>query len=140
MKLYQVVIKDILQRKKRVLYAMLGVIIATMTVVGVLTIALAGQSRIYSQLEKYGANLSIVPATKSLNTGLGDLTLGMVTIGDNYIAESQLPLIRQIADSEIRKALKIEDQGNIATISPQLMVQAEIKGTSVILIMVNKLS
>ena len=39
MKLYQVVLKDILRRKKRVLYATLGVIIATMTVVGVLTIA-----------------------------------------------------------------------------------------------------
>jgi putative ABC transport system permease protein len=134
MKLYQVVLKDVLRRKKRVFYATLGVIIATMTVVGVLTIAMAGQSRIYSQLEKYGANLSVIPATKSLDTGLGDLTMGTVTIGDNYIAESQIALIRQITDSEIRQALKIEDQGNIATIAPQLMVQADVKGTSVVLV------
>src|ERR1035437_4282517 len=104
MKLYQVVLKDIWSRKKRVLYATLGVIIATMTVVGVLTIALAGQARIYSQLEKYGANLSVVPATKSLNTGLGDLTLGTVTVGENYIGADKLPQIRQITDGEIRKA------------------------------------
>jgi putative ABC transport system permease protein len=132
MKLYQVVLKDILRRKKRVLYATLGVIIATMTVVGVLTIALAGQIRIYNQLEKYGANLSIVPATKSLDTGLGDITLGTVTIGDNFISADKLPQIRQITDDLIRKYRDDAPVGNIATIAPQLLVQSEIKGTSVI--------
>jgi len=134
MKLYQVVLKDVLRRKKRVLYATLGVVIATMTVVGILTIALAGQARIYNQLEKYGANLSVIPATKSLNTGLGDLTLGTVTVGENYIAEDKLPQIRQITDGEIKKALKIDKEGNIATIAPQLLVQANVKGTSVIFV------
>ena len=134
MKLYQVVLKDILRRKKRVLYATIGVIIATMTVVGVITIASAGQARIYSQLEKYGANLSIVPATKSLTTGLGDLNLGTVTVGENYIAEDKIPQIRQIADGEIRKALKIEGNDNIAIIAPSLLVQSEVKSTSVIVV------
>jgi putative ABC transport system permease protein len=132
MKLYQVVLKDILRRKKRVLYATLGVIIATMTVVGVLTIALAGQARIYNQLEKYGANLSVVPATKSLDTGLGDLTLGTVTVGDNYISADQLPQIRQITDDLIRKYRDDAPVGNIATIAPQLLVQSDVKGASII--------
>jgi putative ABC transport system permease protein len=133
MNLYQIVLKDILRRKKRVLYATLGVIIATMTVVGVLTIALAGQARIYAQLEKYGANLSVVPATKSLDTGLGDLTLGTVTVGDNYISSDKLPQIRQITDDLIRKARNISDPGDISTIAPTLLVQSEVKGNSVIL-------
>jgi putative ABC transport system permease protein len=134
LKLYQVVLKDILRRKKRVLYATIGVIIATMTVVGVITIASAGQARIYSQLEKYGANLSILPATKSLSAGLGDLNLGTVTVGETYIAEDKLPQIRQIADGEIRKALKIEGNDNIAVIAPSLLVQAEVKDTPVIMV------
>jgi putative ABC transport system permease protein len=133
MKLHQVVLKGVARRKKRVLYATIGVVVASMTVVGILTIALAGRARIYTQLEKYGANLSLLPATKSLDTGLGDLTLGSVTVGENYIPEDKLPVIREIADGEIRKALKIEQAGDIATIAPQLLVQAEIKGTSVIL-------
>ncbi len=133
MKLHHVVLKDVVRRKKRVLYATVGVVIASMTVVGILTIALAGRARIYSQLEKYGANLSLVPATKSLDTGLGDLTLGSVTVGENYIQESSIPQIRQIADGEIRKALKVEQEGDIATIAPQLLVQADVKGTSVIM-------
>lgn len=133
MKLHQVVLKDVVRRKKRVLYATVGVVIASMTVVGILTIALAGRARIYSQLEKYGANLSLLPATKSLDTGLGDLTLGSVTVGENYIQEDKLPQIRQITDGEIRRALKVEDAGDIATIAPQLLVQADVKSASVIL-------
>jgi putative ABC transport system permease protein len=133
MKLHQVVLKGVARRKKRVLYATIGVVVASMTVVGILTIALAGRARIYAQMEKYGANLSLLPATKSLDTGLGDLTLGSVTVGDNYISEDRLPLIREITDGEIRRALKVEDAGDIATIAPQLLVQAEINGTSVIL-------
>jgi len=62
-KLYQMVIKDVLRRKKRVLYAAVGVIVATMTVVGILTISFAGQERIYGQLEKYGPNITIVPSS-----------------------------------------------------------------------------
>lgn len=134
MKLYQIILKDIMRRKKRVLYATLGVVIATMTVVGILTIALAGQSRIAAQLEKYGANLSVTPATRSLNTGLGDLTLGTVNIGENYIPESKLTEIRVIADGEIRMALGVESEGNIAVIAPQLLVQSEVKGTSLIFV------
>ena len=134
MKLYQVVFKDIISRKKRVLYAAIGVIVATMTVVGVITIASAGQARIYSQLEKYGANLSVLPANKNLTSSLGDLNLGTVTVGENYVSEATLPQIQQIADSEIKKAIKVEQEGNIATIAPQLMIQSEVKNTSVILV------
>jgi putative ABC transport system permease protein len=133
MKLHQVVLKGVLHRKKRVLYATIGVIIASMTVVGILTIAMAGRVRIYDQLEKYGANLSLVPATKSLDTGLGDLTLGTVTVGENYISEDRLTQIREIADGEIRRSLDVEQTGDIATIAPQLLVQGDIKGSAVII-------
>lgn len=134
MRLFQVVLKDIMRRKRRVLYATVGVIIGTMTVISILTIANAGQAKIYSQLEKYGANLSIVPATKSLNTGLGDLTLGTVTIGENYISQDKVPEIQRIADYEIKNALDIKDEGNVAIVAPKLFLAGEVKGASVMLV------
>lgn len=134
MKLYQLVAKEILRRKKRVLYATLGVVIGIMTFVGILTIALAGQAKIYDQLEKYGANLTILPATKSLNTGLGDLTLGTVTVGENYINQDKLLQIRDIADGEIKKSLNLDIEGNIAIIAPKLYLPATVKETSVMLV------
>jgi putative ABC transport system permease protein len=134
MKLYQVVLKDVIRRKRRVLYATLGVVIGTATVVGILTVARAGQARIYSQLEKYGPNLAVIPAINNLDMKLGDVSLGMLAVGDNYVSEEKLPIIRQIADGEIRKALKIEDEGNIATIAPNLYINTKIRDTSVMVV------
>lgn len=132
MKLYQVVVKDVMRRKRRVLYATLGVAIGTMTVIGILTVALAGRERIYSQLEKYGPNLTVVPAISSVDMKLGDLSLGTLTVGDNYIAESKVSKIGEIADQEIRKALAITDEGSIATVAPKLFVSTKVKDVSVL--------
>ncbi len=134
MKLYHLVLKDILRRKKRVLYAALGIVIAAMTVVGILTIATAGQARIYSQLEKYGANLNVVPAISNVDMKLGDLSLGAVAVGENYIPEARLPEIRQITDGLIREALGIKDGGNIATIAPRLYVNTKVKEMSLLVV------
>jgi putative ABC transport system permease protein len=134
MKLYQVVLKDVMRRKKRMSYAALGVVIGTMTFVAVLTIALAAQDRINDQLEKYGANLTVLPAISSIDMTLGDLSLGTVTVGENYIDQDKLPQIRQIADGKIREALNIQAEGDIATIAPKLYLTTDIKGTSVMLV------
>jgi len=134
MKLYQVVVKDIMRRKKRVLYASLGVVIGITTIIAVLTIALAGQTNIYGQLEKYGANLMVMPAISDIDMGLGGLSLGTLSVGENYISEDKLPEIRQIADSKIREALNIEDEGDIVTIAPKLYMNTKVNGTSVIVV------
>ncbi|KTB49286.1 ABC-type transport system, involved in lipoprotein release, permease component [Dehalogenimonas alkenigignens] len=130
MKLYQLILKDISRRKKRVLYAALGVIIGTMTVVGILTVADSGQSRIVNQLEKYGPNLTITPAISSLDMTLGNLSLGQVTVGETYIPDSRIAEIQDIADKQIREALSngqiqailpgIDADSNVATVAPRL--------------------
>jgi putative ABC transport system permease protein len=142
MNLYQMVLKDIFRRKKRILYAALGVVIGTMTVVGILTTAVAGEAKIVAQLEKYGPNLSIIPAISNLDMKLGDLNLGTVTVGENYIQEDKIPEIRRVTDRKIREyldkdiigAFGISNDGPIATIAPKLYVPADIKGASVMLV------
>ena len=47
MKLYQMVVKDVTRRKKRVLYTSFGVVIGITTFVAVLTMFLAGVTNIY---------------------------------------------------------------------------------------------
>jgi len=134
MKLYQMVVKDVTRRKKRVLYTSFGVVIGITTIVAVLTIALAAEASIYGQIEKYGANLMVMPAISDIDVRLGSLSLGTLPIGENCISEDKLPEIRQIADGKIREALRIEDEGDIATIAPKLYMNTEVKGTSVILV------
>jgi len=134
MKLYQVVVKDIVRRRKRVLYASLGVVIGITTIIAVLTVALAGQTNIYGQLEKYGANLVVMPAISDIDVRLAGLSLGTLAVGENYISEDKLPEIRQIADGRIREALGIQDEGDIATIAPRLYMNTKVNGTSVIVV------
>jgi putative ABC transport system permease protein len=134
MNIYKLVLKDVLRRKKRVLYAALGVVVGTMTVVSILTVASAGQARILNQLEKYGPNLTVLPAVSNLNMTLGDISLGAISVGENYIDAARLPDIRTIADGKIREALKIEDEGDIATIAPKLYANTNINNTNVLVV------
>jgi len=139
MKLYQVVFKDILRRKRRVLYAVLGVVIGTMTVVSILTVSAAGQARIINQLEQYGANLNVMPAVKTIENGLGDLSLGTMNLGENYISEDKVPVMQQIADAKIREYVEnLPEDGNVATVAPKLFINADIKGTSVIVVGIDR--
>jgi len=134
MKLYRLVVKDVIRRKKQVLFAVIGVLVGTMTVVGIFTISRAGEARMYEQLEKYGPNLTVIPAINNVDVNLGDLSLGTLSVGDNYIPEATLPQIREIADSEIRRVMGIDDESDIATIAPRLYVNSKIKGTSLMLV------
>jgi putative ABC transport system permease protein len=134
-KLYNIVVKDVLRRKKRVAYATLGVVIGIMTVVGILTVSLAGQTKLVAQLEKYGPNLSVVPAINSQNIQLGNITMGTLSVGENYIPEERLSQIQKIADGSIRDALKLADDGiPIATIAPTLYVNTTVKGTTMMVV------
>jgi putative ABC transport system permease protein len=55
-------------------------------------------------------------------------------VGENYIPEEKLPEIRQIADGEIKAALGITDEGNIATLAPKLYINTGVKGTSMMVV------
>jgi len=136
MKLYDIVVKDVIRRKKRVAYATLGVVIGIMTVVGILTISLSGQLKLQAQLEKYGPNLTVVPSINSQNIQLGNLTMGTLSVGENYIPEEKLSVIRQIADGNIKKALNIQqdDAIPIATLAPALYVNTAVKGTQMMIV------
>src|SRR4030042_1413205 len=134
MKLLQVVLKDAVRRKRRVLYTALGVAIGVAAFVAVLTVAQAGEDRVYAEIDKYGPNLMVTPAVSDLDLQLGDLRLGTLAIGDNYFAEDKLLEIRRIADGAIREALNIQDEGNIAAIAPKLYIDTEVQGASVMVV------
>ncbi|MEW6141745.1 MAG: FtsX-like permease family protein [Chloroflexota bacterium] len=131
MRLYQLVLKDVMRRRRRVLYAALGVVLGIMTFVGVLTMSSAAQERIYRQLDKYGANLTVSPAVSSLDQKLGDLTIGTLTVGENYISEDKVIRMRDIANNEIEMALGIKDETGPAVVAPRLFLNASVSGRTV---------
>jgi len=133
-KIYQVTVKDIRRRRRRALYTALGVAIGIAAFIAVLTIARAGEERIYREMDKYGPNLMVMPAIHDVDLQLGDLTLGTLAVGDNYIAEDKLLEIRQITDGAIREALGIAGDEDIATIAPKLYITTAVKGIAVMVV------
>jgi putative ABC transport system permease protein len=131
MKIYQLVVRDTLRRRRRALFTAVGVAIGVAAVVAVLTVANAGEKRIYSEIDKYGPNMMVTPAINDLDLKLGDLRLGSLAVGNNLIPEGRVSEIRQITDGAIREALGIQDQEDIATIAPKLFVATTVNGTSV---------
>ena len=134
MKLYKIVAKDTMRRRRRALYTALGVAIGVAAVIAVMTISRAGETKIYAELDKYGPNLVVSPAINDVDLQLGNLRLGSLAVGDNYIPQDTLPEIREIADGAIREELGIEDEGDIATIAPKLYINTEILDTSVMVV------
>ncbi|MDR9459141.1 MAG: FtsX-like permease family protein [Dehalococcoidia bacterium] len=134
MKLYKVVAKDTIRRRRRAFYTALGVAAGVAAFVAVLTIAHAGEAMIFKELDKYGPNLMVMPAINNVDMQLGGLSLGTLAVGDNYIDEDRLPEIRAITDGAIREELGLDVEGDIAAIAPKLYVNTEVKGTSVMVV------
>lgn len=136
MKLYQVVAKDALRRRRRLSYTALGVVVGVAVVIAVLTIARAGEDKIYAEMDKYGANLMITPAINDIGLSIGNLDLGNLSVGENYIDEMSLPRIRKITDGAIRgelgDSLGIPEGEDIATIAPKLYINTNIGSTSIV--------
>jgi len=130
-RLSTIVTRDMLRRKRRVFHAAIGVAIGIMTVVTTLTVAHAGEQHLHMELERYGPNLSVVPATGMLDLELGGLSMGSVTVGDNYIDEAVLPQIQEMADTAIREELGITETDPIAIVAPRLYVPSTVGGRNV---------
>ena len=131
MRLSTIVVKDMVRRKRRVLHSVLGVSIGITTVIAMLTVANAGEQLLRGELERYGPNLTVVPATARLDVELGGLTMGSVTVGETMIDESVLPLIQQVADDAIRADMGISDPSPIAIVAPRLYLPGAVDARNV---------
>jgi len=123
-----------MRRKRRVLQSALGVSIGIATVIAVLTVASAGETLLQGELERYGPNLTIVPATARLDVELDGLTMGSITVGETMIDESMLPLIQQVADEAIRADMGISALGPIATVTPRLYLPGSVADRNVTIV------
>ena len=131
MKLSTIVLKDMVRRKRRVAHSVLGVSIGIMTVIAMLTVASAGEELLRNEMERYGPNLTVVPATARLDVELGGLTMGSVTVGETMIDEAVLPRIQVVADEAIRMDMGIDAPSPIAIVAPRLYLPASVDGRNV---------
>ena len=122
MTLKSIAIKNLLRRKGKTGFIMAGLVIGVATVVAMISYVNATTSGINDKLEKYGANILVIPRTDNLTLSYGGLTLGGVAFEMQEIQQSQLERIGTI-----------ENAANIAAVGPVVLGGVEIAGRKALL-------
>lgn len=134
MNLPVLMLRDVLHRRRRVAHATLGIAIGVMTVITTLTVAHAAEQRLLVELERYGPNLTVSPATEKLAMSMGSFSLGSVTVGENHMPQENVSLIQELADEAIKRDMGISGEGPIATVAPRLYVGSSVGDVPVTLV------
>jgi putative ABC transport system permease protein len=122
MRLHTLVLKDISRRKSKLLVAVLGVIVASAAIVAVVTTFSAATESLYEESNNFGANIIVRPEVKSIPLVAGSTSVGSLSVGENYIEESEISRIYTIMDSS-----------KLSVVAPRLYGVAEIGNESVVI-------
>ncbi|MCP4747039.1 MAG: FtsX-like permease family protein [Desulfobacteraceae bacterium] len=122
MTLKDIAFKNLMRRKAKSGFIFAGLVIGVATVVAVVTFTDTMSQDIQHKMEKYGANILIVPHTDSLTLSYAGVTLGGVSFEMTPIVQSQL--------SEIRK---IKNYANIAAVGPIVLGAVELRNQRALL-------
>jgi len=117
-----IAIKNLLRRKSKAAFILAGLVIGVATVVGVISFADTMTRDINHKLEKYGANILIVPRTNNLALTYGGMTLGGVSFEMEPIRHSQLARITTIKNA-----------ANLAAVGPITLGAVDFNGRAALL-------
>jgi putative ABC transport system permease protein len=115
MNLNAISIKNLLRRKGKAAFVLAGLVIGVSTVVGIISYVEAMTNDINHKLEKYGANILIVPKTENLALSYGGLSLGGVSFE-----------MEEIRQKDLERVGTIKNSANIAALGPLVLGVARV--------------
>ena len=121
-----IVLRNLLRRKGKAAFVLAGIVLGVATVIGIISYVEAMTTDINHKLEKYGANILIVPKTENLNLTYGGLSLGGVSFEMEEIREKDLEQVSSIKNSK-----------NIAALGPLVLGVARVDSHKVLMAGVN---
>lgn len=122
MTLKDIAIKNLMRRKGKAAFVLAGLLIGVATVVTIISFVDAMTNDINHKLEKYGANILIVPRTDNLTLTYGGLSLGGVSFEMQEIRQTDLAGIHSIKNAR-----------NIAALGPMVLGGIQVKDNRVLL-------
>ena len=117
-----IVLRNLLRRKGKAAFVLAGIVLGVATVIGIISYVEAMTTDINHKLEKYGANILIVPKTENLNLTYGGLSLGGVSFEMEEIREKDLEQVSNIKNSK-----------NIAALGPLVLGVARVDSQKVLM-------
>ncbi len=122
MNLRDIAFKNLLRRKAKALFVLAGLAIGVSTVVALISFVDAMTENINHKLEKYGANILIVPKTENLSLTYGGLSLGGVSFE-----------MQEIREQDLAKIQSIKNAANVAGLGPMVFGVVNVEGNRVLL-------
>ncbi len=110
MTLKQIAFRNLMRRKSKAAFVLAGLIIGVSTIVTVITLTDAMTNDINHKLEKYGANILILPKTENLSLSYGGLSLGGVSFE-----------MEEIREDELKQITTIKNAANVAATGPMTL-------------------
>lgn len=96
MTLQQIAIRNLLRRKGKAALILVGLVLGIGTVVTVISFADAVTGDINHKLEKYGANILVVPRTENLALSYGGIQMGGISFDMQELRETDLEAVQGI--------------------------------------------
>ena len=122
MKLHNISFGNIRRRKAKMIFLALGLIIGISTIVTLMAITETMTMEIEERLNKFGANIVMVPKTETLSLNYGGIDVG----GVNY-------KVREFNQADIPKIRTIENAKNLGVVAPKVLGAADVRGKQVML-------
>ena len=122
MNLRDISLLNLRRRKAKAGFVLAGLLIGVTTVVALLSLVQAMTEDINHKLEKFGANILVVPKTENLGLTYGGLSLGGVSFE-----------MEEIRHADLARIDNIPNAGNVAAVGPMVLGVIEVNGTRVLL-------
>jgi putative ABC transport system permease protein len=122
MNLKIIVFRNLLRRKAKAAFVIAGLVLGVSTVIGIISYVEAMTSDINHKLEKYGANILIVPRTENLNLTYGGISLGGVSFE-----------MAEIREKDLERVTTIKNSNNIAALGPLVLGVANVESHKVLM-------
>ena len=122
MTLNTIAIQNLLRRKGKALLILVGLVLGIGTVVTVISFSDAVTGDINHKLEKYGANILIVPRTENLSLSYGGIQMGGISFDMQELRETDLEAVKHI-----------KNYRNIAAMGPMALGAVRVKERPVML-------
>jgi putative ABC transport system permease protein len=122
MKLIDISLSNLRRRKAKACFILIGLLIGVSAVVGFISLVDALTTDINHKLEKYGANIMIVPKTENLALSYGGLSLGGISFE-----------IQEIRQEDLKKIGSIKNAANVAAVGPMILGPIKVAERNVLL-------
>lgn len=123
MKLYNISLNSLWRRKTRMLFLLIGLMIAVSTVVSLINLSEAMNADITRKLDEYGANILITPRSDDLSLSYGGMSVSGIAFD-----------IQELHDSDIEKIKTIKNRDNISIVAPKLLSVANVNERKVLVV------